>query len=244
MKLFTILVLLIALVRSQNVTNADEIAFFYALDTDLETLKAQAMIVRQPIKIGDRLIETLELGRHRIFAIKMGSGAVATAISAQALLGRFRCDHAISLGPIGALSDNLQVDHWYRVASVITYQKGSWSTSGFQLHEKSTVKLENLNLKDNLVPILFRNVRPIEVASGEIFIASTNYREGEPPASKGVTPVLPGGTSRANTRYCPRTFLRTQVGTHPNCVRSQFTASGVFPVPDKTEESSDLVVSF
>ena len=70
-------------------------------------------MARQAVKIGERAIQVVSLGKHKVYAIKMGSGAVETAVSAQALLARFRCDRAYSLGPVGALSDELTIGKWY-----------------------------------------------------------------------------------------------------------------------------------
>ena len=86
---------------------ADTIAFFYALDADLQSLKSAAPELGQAASIGSRSVQRLRLGPHTIYAIKMGSGAVETAASAQALLTRNRCDWAFSLGPAGALTDSI-----------------------------------------------------------------------------------------------------------------------------------------
>jgi nucleoside phosphorylase len=171
-KILTLMILLTA-----PLVYAEDIAFFYALDADLQALKAEASIARQPIKVGDHNIQVLNLARHKIYAVKMGSGAVETAISAQALLAKFRCDRAFSLGPIGALSDELQIGKWYRVSSVTAYQKGSWTTSGFQLNKASAMSLPGEKESQLALPAFFQNLKPVAVASGEIFIASNNYRQ-------------------------------------------------------------------
>ncbi len=175
-----VVAIIITLVFLVTFVRADEIAFFYALDADFQALKAEATVARQPVKIGDRSIQVFTLATHKIYTIKMGSGAVETATSAQALLARFRCDRAFSLGPVGALSDELEIGAWYRVASVIPYQRGSWASGGFQMGKSA---LEDKSLTDIPVggtaptPKLFQNFKPIAVASGEIFISSSNYRQ-------------------------------------------------------------------
>ena len=110
---------------------ADEIGVFYALEQDWEQLKAQAQAVEDSVRVGSRSIETLKLGAHQVYGIKMGAGVVESAISAQALLSRFRCDLAISLGPIGALTDDLKVGQWCLVTNVVAYQKGTQTRSAF-----------------------------------------------------------------------------------------------------------------
>jgi len=155
---------------------ADEIAFFFALDADFQAFKSETIVTRQPLKIGDHSVQVLTLAKHRIYAVKMGSGAVETAASAQAVLARFRCDRAFSLGPVGGLADELEIGNWYRVVSVVPYQKGSWTSGGFQSTKASPSPTED-SLAKLALPKLFAGVKSIVVASGEIFIASTDYRQ-------------------------------------------------------------------
>lgn len=155
---------------------ADAIAFFYALDADFQTLRAQAQQVGQPIKVGSRTILVLQLDSHRVYAVKMGAGVVETTASAQALLALVQCDRAFSVGPVGALSDNLKVGGWYRVNEVIAYQKGSWTKTGFQLSAGASSSLTNGATTNPSLPELFQKAAGIRVASGEMFIASDNYR--------------------------------------------------------------------
>lgn len=153
---------------------ADTVAFFYALDNDFQTLKTQAQSVGQPLKVGSRSLAVLQIGAHRVYAVKMGSGAVETAASAQALLARVRCDEAFSVGPVGGLSDKLKIGAWYQVGEIIGYQKGSWTKTGFQLSANAEWKLTNAFT--GILPDLFQKLINIKVASGEIFVASDNYR--------------------------------------------------------------------
>ena len=168
---------LLVLLLASSVTRADEVAFFYAIDADFRSLKDQGSVTSKPVKIGDRSVQVLTFGKHKIYAVKMGSGAVETAASAQALLARFRCDRAFSLGPVGGLADELEIGKWYRVASVVPYQKGSWTGSGFQPNKDSASTGEEEALAQLALPKLFSGVKPITVASGEIFIASSDYRQ-------------------------------------------------------------------
>ena len=153
---------------------ADTVAFFYALDKDLETLKVEAQLAGQSLKIGGRGVQTLSLGAHRIYAVKMGSGAVETAASAQALLARIKCDEAFSVGPVGGIADKLEIGTWHNVTAATAYQKGSRTKTGFQLSGGAEWKLTN-SPPTNL-PALFQKLDGIQIASGEIFVASDNYR--------------------------------------------------------------------
>jgi nucleoside phosphorylase len=146
----------------------DTIGFFYALDADLQGLKTLAREMGQSAKVGTRSIQRLQLGTHTIYAVKMGSGAVETAASAQALLARSRCDWAFSLGPAGALSDAVHTGRWYRVESVMAWQRGqtdlTWKT------DWSRFPIANL-----FAPL--QTTSTIFVASGEQFISTTGERD-------------------------------------------------------------------
>ena len=73
----------------------------------------------EPVKIGARAVQRLRLGAQTVYAVKMGSGAVETAVSAEAVLARFRCDRAVSLGPVGALGEVLKPSDWLRVSAMV-----------------------------------------------------------------------------------------------------------------------------
>ena len=48
----------------------DTIAFFYALDADVQSLKSEAQPVGQPLKVGSRSIAVLQIASHRVYAEK------------------------------------------------------------------------------------------------------------------------------------------------------------------------------
>ncbi|MDR3458999.1 MAG: hypothetical protein P4N60_16250 [Verrucomicrobiae bacterium] len=154
---------------------ADTVAFFYALDKDFEMLKAEGQVGGQSLKVGSHNIPVLQIASHRVFAIKMGSGVVETAASTQALLARVKCDEAFSVGPVGEISDHLKPGSWHRVESIICYQKGSWTKSGFEASPGAEMEQTNAIAATNL-PGLFLKLDNIKVASGEIFVASDSYR--------------------------------------------------------------------
>ncbi len=150
---------------------ADTIAVLYALDADLAQLKKASTEVKSPVKIGAQTVATLKIGRHTLHAAKMGSGCITTAIATESVLGRFDCDLVISIGPAGALRDDHPVGSWVRVAEVVPYQAGSWTTAGFV--PKATMRLP----EPNHLPKEWKGRRSAKVASGEAFVASDRERE-------------------------------------------------------------------
>jgi adenosylhomocysteine/aminodeoxyfutalosine nucleosidase len=156
-----------------DVLRANNLAFFYALEADFQSVKAEGLNSRPTTKVGAHSIQVIAIGKSTVYCTKMGSGAVETATSAEALLAKFQCDGAFSVGPVGALNDQLEIGRWYWPTTVIAYQKGSWTDSGFQRSDKTIFELSK---KPDNVPTLFQNLSAIKVASGEVFVASTNYR--------------------------------------------------------------------
>lgn len=112
-----------------------------------------------------RTIQRLRLGPHTVYLAKMGSGCLETALSAQALLVRFRCDAAYSIGPAGALTDALIPGTWHEVDRVRAWQKDS--DAGHTL-----ATLTNLAARANLLNSTSR----LCVASGENFINRAEER--------------------------------------------------------------------
>lgn len=156
----------------------DVIAFFYALDADLQGLKTAAQEMGQSASVGTRSVQRLRLGSHTIYAVKMGSGAVETAASAQALLARNRCDWAFSLGPAGALADTVVPGSWYRVSRVVAWQHGSSasiSPADFPAWDTDWSKLAATN-----VPALLATATDLVVASGN----SSFHRPGTTTGSR------------------------------------------------------------
>lgn len=152
-----------------SAARGDTIGFFYALDADLQGMKTRAREMGQSAKVGSRSIQRLQLDTHTIYAVKMGSGAVETAASAQALLARSRCDWAFSIGPAGALSEAITTGGWHRVSRVMAWQRGqadlTWNT------DWTRFPVANL-------PAPLQTTSTLSVASGEQFISMTGERDG------------------------------------------------------------------
>ena len=170
-------VLFSLLILSGPLARGDTIAFFYALDSDLAALKTEAREAGQPAVIGARRVHRLALGPHSVYAVKMGSGCVETAASAQAVLSRFRCDWAFSLGPAGSLTDALETGRWYRVARVVAWQRGTVGITGVSMSESSIWETNWDQFPVPTASLPFQSTQTLSVASGEMFVASSNERE-------------------------------------------------------------------
>lgn len=153
----------------------DTIGFFYALDADLQGLKSMAREMGQSAKVGSRTIQRLQLGTHTIYAVKMGSGAVETAASAQALLARQRCDWAFSLGPAGALLDAVETGRWYPVSRVMAWQRGS--SAMVDAAECPSWNTDWSRFPSAPPPSVLQTDSALAMASGEQFISTASERD-------------------------------------------------------------------
>src|SRR6266550_4535934 len=135
----------------------------------------------------------------------MGSGAVETALSAQALLARVHCEAAFSVGPVGGLSDKFKVGTWLRVREVVPYQKGAWTKIGFQMSSGPPLSLTNELPMQLTLPGLFTNLYAVKVASGEVFLASDDYRSQlrETTGAEAVDMNLFGLVTACNDNHLP-----------------------------------------
>lgn len=163
----TVGVLLFLLVQA---IRADQIAFFYALDNDYRALAERGNSLGQAVRVGSRSLQRIRLGPHTICAVKMGSGSIETAVSAQALLARFRCDHVYSIGPAGALRPELKVGDWHEVQMITGWQRGSMDSTGMKLSPDAQISLPSTRSENR--PQLLTSSNLIHIASGEIFLAS------------------------------------------------------------------------
>lgn len=152
----------------------ENVAFFYALDEDLRALKESAREMATPVAVGTRKIHRLVLGSHTVYAVKMGSGAVETAISAQALLSRFRCDWAFAVGPAGALSDEMEIGRWYRVERIIAWQRRKESAQGNGAGDVWDIAWSQLPGGPRNE---FETMPTVTIVSGEAFIQSLEDRD-------------------------------------------------------------------
>lgn len=154
---------------------AANIGFFYALDKDSAQLQQLGATRIRSFQVGETSIQEFSYESHRIFAVKMGSGSVQTCLSAQALLCRQKCDIVFSVGPIGGLTDGANIGRWYRVQNVVAWQKGSQKGEQFVLHQNAVQKIAPFFEAEN-EPSSFKNLATIDVASGEVFVASDSFR--------------------------------------------------------------------
>ncbi len=153
----------------------DTIAVFYALDQDLAVLLREAGSEAQVARVGSRSLRRFKLGGHDIAAVRMGSGCVETAASAQALLARTRCDIALSVGPAGALTADAEPGAWYRVNRIVAWQRGTSGTEGSRLSNGSEWSLPGSPLVADDAR-LFSLAKQMSLASGEAFLASGEAR--------------------------------------------------------------------
>lgn len=103
----------------------------------------------------------------------MGAGNVETAINTANLLGRFPADVAISVGPCGALDDDLPLKSWHRVETVIGYQRGTLGAAGWVQAQSGRLEVNPFPC----APKVAAAFTPITLASGDAFVANGAERE-------------------------------------------------------------------
>ncbi len=147
------------------------IAFFYAMDADWKSLCEGMEATPSVRQWGGRTIFEINAGPDRILAVKMESGCVQSAISAQAVLTFRKIDLAVSVGPVGSLSPDLKIGEWAVVDRIIPWQKQS--VQSIDLKPARGVESQNASVRSDRIV----HLRKISVASGEQFVASLEIRE-------------------------------------------------------------------
>lgn len=121
----TFCLLSVAAVLWQGTASAANIGFLYALETDWQAMVKASGVQPVPSFSGDRRLQKLTAGGHVIWAVKMGSGCMETAVSTTCLLHRGPFDLLISAGPAGSLKDA-----WGPGTLVIIDRLLPWQTNG------------------------------------------------------------------------------------------------------------------
>ena len=164
---------------------ADNLAVFLALDHDIKALVASGTETGQPILVGTRKIRRVTIGQHQIYVTLMGSGCVETAVSAEALLARYRCDLAFSVGPAGAITDSAAEGTWWKVDQCLVANKAAGEGSASQPYDlESSAEGTTWALPD-----CFKLANCAKLVSGEQFISSTQGRQTLATVSRGATLV-------------------------------------------------------
>jgi len=153
---------------------ASTIAFLYALDADLATVKDGAP--SRSYECGGTSVQEFQVGKHKVRAAKMGAGNIDTAISTANLLGRFPADLLVSVGPSGALVDGLPTGAWFRVKKVVGYQRGSLGNAGWVVSPTAMIELAVPGVVAETKATRFSEFEERVLASGDAFVANDAER--------------------------------------------------------------------
>lgn len=151
-----------------RLASGSNVGWFYALDADKSVFEKEA---GPPVRVvsvagGTRLSE-YQIGNHKVYAAKMGSGCVNTAVTVSRVTALHSLDYVISTGPAGTLGGNAKPGEWLRIVQVIPWQK---------CDDRAWLSLENAaGPKDWPDGRWFRMPRAV-LASGETFVSSTGQR--------------------------------------------------------------------
>lgn len=105
---------------------AANVGWFYALDADkIAFERAAGPPVRVISLSGGTQIAEYQVANHKLYACRMGSGCVATAVSVSRVAAFRPLDRVISTGPAGAIGENAKQGEWFKIKRVTPWQKSS-----------------------------------------------------------------------------------------------------------------------
>lgn len=102
----------------------------YALEADWAAMTEVAGRPARTVVVGGLRLQEVELGEHRVTAVRMGSGGARTAVSAAVLLSRGPFDLVVTIGPAGVLTEKWPVGTMVRVGRAVFYQTGKVGEGG------------------------------------------------------------------------------------------------------------------
>lgn len=149
-----------------------DIALFYALEADWQRVSEDLEVTNKSLK--GRVVQTVMIGLHQVWAVQMGVGNVETAMQASNLLEAGSFDLAVAIGPGGSLTDELKTGDLLLVDSVTAYQRGTWSSTGWAMSNASVFALSIPEVTPGSA--LWAELPKKRLASGEVFIASDSQR--------------------------------------------------------------------
>jgi len=154
-------------------SQAMKVVVFYALDIDGERISeglSQATGKnRNPLPSDFYILE-----EKKVRLEKMTPGPVSTAWAAASVAETFSPALIISIGPAGALDPEMAIGDIGLVTSIIPYQQGTWTESGFEARQTSIQIFGIDRFKDKAVEIfgIDSPASNLCAASGEAFVAS------------------------------------------------------------------------
>jgi len=151
---------------------AKNVVFFYALDADWQAFLNASETTPRQIAMNGYQLDEVRLGGLKVYGVKMGAGPVVTAISAQRAVDYTKFELAISAGPVGSLSSGLTLGR-----NLLVHEVVPWQTVG----DLVTASPEDFPVLKPIDPPgdwsgLFPDVGMIRVASGEVFVKTSDLR--------------------------------------------------------------------
>jgi 5'-methylthioadenosine/S-adenosylhomocysteine nucleosidase len=179
-----------------EVAHADT-AILYALPDELAALRQELRIVGEPVRIADRQVHIGYRKGEKVVLAQSGSGQIPAAITTQAVLGRFKVDRLICIGPAGNLRDDWKVGDILIASDIVHYEAGSEKASGFIVKEPPRLRPDFVTECEKLrtlalgiaagMPLTHTELKPESrepkaavrqgrIASGDKFIATSAKR--------------------------------------------------------------------
>lgn len=165
-----------------------DVLILYALDQDWAALEKLGAPIGKPIRIGSKVIHQVSLGTRRVRGLKLGSGLIESTLAAATALTRQPAGVIVTLGPVGALSDDLMPGDWVEVGAFVRYGSGTWTADGFRLNKENEPIERGVPAtgagaisKSMSQALLPKDARPgsrlgILAASGDAFVQSDSRR--------------------------------------------------------------------
>lgn len=152
--------------------NPQNIAIFYAIDEDWKTIESSLVGNSSRTRNAGITYSRIAHEDMTLFGMRMGSGVIETAVRSQTLLSAERIDLAISIGPIGALDNTLQLNDLVLVSDAIPWQ----TTQRIESSSPDSFSPLDISPPRGDWQQVLKKYKTSRVASGDVFINDSELR--------------------------------------------------------------------
>ena len=199
-------------------SGAAEIVVVFTLEADWAALAGSAGVTSKTLASG-HAVHQAQLGPHRVRGVQVKQGQMKTATIVSEVLKEAPADVVVSVGPAGALVDELAIGDWVAVGSYSTFT-GSKRQTAFRQRTVDTrapkgalnavlaEHFDRLQAGDGTSARVKR--APLRSGSGDVFVSSKSQRAEARTLTQGLVVEMDiAGIDAAARRYgVPAVFWR------------------------------------
>jgi adenosylhomocysteine nucleosidase len=118
-----------------------------ALPSEQSALSGEVRIVGKSVELAQHTVSMGYRKGEKVYIIRTGAGIVNAAMTAQAVLTRYKVDRVISIGVAGNLNDGWKVGDILIATDVVNHQQGKETPAGFEVKKERSAISRQLSVE-------------------------------------------------------------------------------------------------